>query len=310
MRRLMLVPVALVVLGMAAAPEKVKLEFKHSENSTTRAKAATKTHQILTIAGMDIETASDSNVALVSSVGKRGADGRLPITEKIESLSVHLSLPGGIAIDFDSSNPASGKSDNPQLQALLDMFRARVGSSYTVVLGKDNKVVAVEGTEKLLENASPAAAELLRNEVKPETIQREAQQSLSILPDGPVDVGDSWTRSSVNAIGGGQTLSFETRYEYLGTEEKDGQKLDKVGVKAITVSYALDAGSPSPLKVTNSDLKIASSDGVLLFDRAQGRPVESKAVTRITGDMTFSINGMELPGKLDLTFDSTASLEN
>ena len=64
------------------------------------------------------------------------------------------------------------QNDNPMLQALLDTFRARVGSSHTIVLSKDNHVIAVEGTEKVLDQATPAAAAILRGEVKPEYLKK------------------------------------------------------------------------------------------------------------------------------------------
>ena len=35
-----------------------------------------------------------------------------------------------------------------------------------------------------------------------------------------------------------------------------------------------------------------------------GRFVEVKSLIQIKGDMTFEANGMELPGKLDLTMES------
>ena len=56
-------------------------------------------------------------------------------------------------------------------------------------------------------------------------------------------------------------------------------------------------------KEGKSDLAIDSSDGTILFDRESGQVVDSKAVNRIKGDMTLSINGTDLPAKLDLTLD-------
>lgn len=292
----------------ARAAEKVRLEIKHQEGATYTSQAMTNTKQILTIAGMDIDTSSNSNVTIGIAVGKRGADGKLSIQQKTEAMLVVMSLPGGINITFDSNNPAAATSNIPELQAVLDTLRARVGASQTLVLDKDNKVLAVQGAEKVLENATPAAAEILKREINPEQLKQTAQQAYDIMPDKPVGVGDTWTRTTVSHIGGGQTLTFETRYEYLGTAAQDGRTLDKISATMLTVSYALDPESPSPLKVTKSELKIASSKGTLLFDRSRGIFVSNAATTRIVGSMTFSVMGMELPGKLDLTFDTSSTL--
>jgi hypothetical protein len=310
MIRSVFVSSAIVVFGVASVGlEKVKLEFKHVEERVSTVQAVTKTHQILTLAGMDIETSSTSVATVKSTTGKRGPDGRLPIQQKIEAITVQMSFPGGIEVSFDSANPNAATSDNPMLQAILDSLRARVGSAFTIVLGKDNKVLAIEGIQQVLDKASPAAVEILKAEFNPEHLKSATEQSYAILPDSPIGEGDTWNRTNVSGIGGGQTMTFDTKYEYLGTVEKDGQKLDKIGVTALTVTYALDPNVPTPVKVTQSNLKIESSKGTLLFDRVKGQAVESTGVTRITGDMTLSINGMDLPSKLDLTFDSSSIVQ-
>ncbi len=68
------------------------------------------------------------------------------------------------------------------------------------------------------------------------------------------------------------------------------------------------------LKVTKSDLKVASSEGTdpLRFDREAGaHVVEHSEKYRMTGDLTIviKINGEdeELPSKLDLTIGSNGT---
>ncbi len=131
----------------------------------------------------------------------------------------------------------------------------------------------------------------------------EFNQQLGVLPTDPVKLGDRWRREETMEVGGGQALHFVNYYEYAGELTKDGRKLDKFTVYSESVSFSLAEDSPLPLKVTKSDLQIAESSGTVLFDRALGRIVERHSRKQITGQMTFSINNMELPGKLDLTFD-------
>jgi hypothetical protein len=288
--------------------EKVKLQFKHKEESSISVKSTSKMHQILNLAGQDLETRASNTVTLTSIVGKRGNDGRLPIQQRIDAMAVQLSLPMGINVDFDSSNP-NAQSDNPRLQSIIDTYKARVGFSQTIILGKDNQVIAVEGAEKILERATPGAADILRPEIKPDRLKKAAEQSYSILPTELVGPGDTWMRTLTTRIGGGQNLTYETRFEYLGTVNKDGQDLDRIGTTALTVALSIDEDAQTPLKVTQSDLKIESSKGTILFDRAKGLPIESNSITHIVGDMTLSINGMEFPGKLDLTFDSASAVQ-
>ena len=306
MIRTTLVSSAILLLGLAPAGlEKVKLEFKHTENTSSTLESTIKTHQVLSIAGMDRETGSDRKVTVTRAVGKRGQDGRLPIHQKIDALVVQLQLAPGVTVNFDSANP-NVQNDNPQIQTMLEMLRASAGASHTIVLGKDNKVIGIEGAEKVLEKASPAAAEALRADLDPERMKKAAEESFAVLPPDPVGEGDSWTRTSNLQIGGGQSLTFETRFEYAGTVEKAGKKLDKIATSTTSVKYA--ASDKAPFKVPRSNLKIDSSKGAVLFDRAKGQVVESTSAMHIVGDMTFEVNGMEIPAELNLTFDTSTNL--
>jgi hypothetical protein len=311
LRRFALTSAVLLAGLTTAAQAQVKLEYKHIEGTTSKVKTASKTHQILSIAGMDIETNSEETVVSSSAVGKRRPDGTLPIEVKIEDLKAQLSLPGGLSLDFDSANPPAKKDDSP-IGFVLDIFKAVAGSAYTVTLDKQDKVMGVEGLQKVLDKANdldPKAAAALKGRLDVERIKDAYEQEHGNLPPILVREGETWERKEVSDIGGGQTLTFQKRYEYQGTVEKDGATLDKIGVKALAVKYDMDANADSPAKVDKSDLHVESSDGTILFDRKLGTVVERKGSTRIKGDMTLTVNGMELPSKLDLSLETGSQLQ-
>ena len=58
-----------------------------------------------------------------------------------------------------------------------------------------------------------------------------------------------------------------------------------------------------PLKLKSSKLT-PSGKTELFFDRSQGAIVLAIADGRVTGDLVFEANGMELPSKLDLKMGS------
>lgn len=301
-----------VLIGLSGtAGAQVKLEYKFHEGSKSMEKQVTKIHQILNVAGMDIETSSEQTVVVSASVGKRNADGTLPVAHRIESLKAQLDLPGGVNVTFDSANP-DAKIDNPQLAVIGDIYKALVGVNYTIVLDPANKVKFVEGTEKLgekVEKLDPAVVAALKKRLSSDAIKKDFEQDLSNLPTVLARPGEPWEATEVKDIGGDQTMTFRNRYEYQGTVEKNGKTLDKIGVKSTEVTYAMAPDAQSPAKVTKSDLKIDSSDGTILFDREAGEVVESKTSSRIKGDMTLSINGQDLPSKLDLTMEQSSSRE-
>src|SRR5258708_33731831 len=61
------------------AQAQVKLEYKFAEGDKLTYKSTTKTKQVLTLQGMEIETESDQVAVSSRTVGKRRADSSTPI---------------------------------------------------------------------------------------------------------------------------------------------------------------------------------------------------------------------------------------
>jgi hypothetical protein len=305
----LILPLALI--GGLAAPghAQVKLERKFQENEKAAIETTTTLQQTLSINGMDIDTQSEQTVTVQSETGKRQGDGTLPLMMTIQSMKANINLPGGISANFDSEAPAA-KEENPTLAMVTDIFKAMVGSTYTINLDKDGKAVSVAGVEKSLDkarNLNPQAAEALEGQLNTEAIKSRFNEELAKFPAKPVNKGETWTGTDHNNLGGGQSLTYERTYEYLGTVEKDGKTLDKIGVKATSVKYAMDSPN-SPVKVSKSDLKVESSEGTILFDREAGYTVSEHIRTQITGTMTLDANGQEIPANLDLTIEQNETV--
>jgi hypothetical protein len=298
-----------LAIGLASAAQaQEKLEIKDREG-TTATRTTAKTHQLLSIAGMDVETSSSLETTTTSVVEKPGADGTVRMKQTIDAIKATLALPGDIKAAFDSDKP-DAKSDNPDVQGLIDLWHAMKGATYTVVIGPDHKVRAVEGNlEAIIAKAQGQFAEQAKDRISKEALKQEVEQARDVLPDKLVKKGDRWQRTRALHAGAGQLLTFDTYYEYAGTVEKGGKTLDKIDSFIGGVTYSLDPNSPLPLKLLKSDLKIDSSMGSVLFDREKGQIVEATSTTRITGPITFSVNGQELPAKLDLTMETGSSVK-
>jgi hypothetical protein len=306
------VAVGCLALGCPqTARAQVKLEYKFPEGQRLSYKTTNKMHHVLTISGMEVPTDVDQTIVASQTVGKRRTDSSVPVTSAVESLHVDLTTAVG-NITFDSKDP-DAKIENAQLAFLGEVFKLASETVYTLVLDAQNKVKAVEGTEKLLEKADkldPQARDAIRSQIESDKIKQKFEQSHRNLPDVLARTGEPWERDETVEIGGGQTLSFRRKYEYAGTEKKGDKTLDKITSKALEVKYSMDPDAPSPLKVTKSDLKIESSEGTILFDREAGCVVEARSKTRIKGSMSFSIMGQDLPGELDLTLDNQEELQS
>ncbi len=108
----------------------------------------------------------------------------------------------------------------------------------------------------------------------------------------------------------GKTFTIRKKYEYVGTEKRGEKNLPKISQKVLDVKYDTDAKAKLPLKVVKSDLKIQSSDGMILFDREEGYVVSASQKIQFKGNMTFSGAGVDQTGQFDLNFDTNMQLQS
>ena len=68
-----------VLVWSQAAQAQVKLEQKYTEGEKLQYKTSSKTHQTLTLMGMEIETNEERSMVTSMTTGKRRADSTLPV---------------------------------------------------------------------------------------------------------------------------------------------------------------------------------------------------------------------------------------
>lgn len=290
-----------VLLGGSPASAQVRLEHKYQEGSKHTDHITVNTQQTLTLNGMALETKANTFLIATTAVGQRAADGTLRLETKFDVIQSEVTIPGGTTIAFDSGNPKQEEEGEFQ-KAFTSVFQALLKSTNVTVLDEKNRLKTVEIHGDEVQNVG----EMYKRQFDPAYRKKVEEQDLARLPDGPVKPGDTWTREQESDLGAGQTMQFSTQYEYQGTTEKNGKTLDKIGVKFKDVKYAIAPGGGLPLTLKKSDLKVASSEGELLFDRELGRIVHSKTKVRIQGDLAFTLGDQELGGTLDLTMENTS----
>ena len=295
-------PLIAVCLFIALATNcfgQVKLEHKIEPGNKFTVDASVQIDQTLTIKGTDVVTKIEYTSTSNGTVGKRDDEGKIRAGVKIESLQININA-GGQEYLFDSANP--DKAGGSALEVVRPIHKAMVGSESTIVYDKNNKVVAVENDKDALGGLSVETQALAGSQLDPEYQKKQAQQQLDQIPSDPVKQGDSWDRTSVADLGAKQIMTFVTRYTYEGTVEKNNESLDKITAKTTSVSLEIGEGSPSPVKLKESKLKVADSNTEIFFSRKRGLIIEGKSTIHITGDLTLTAGEQELPSKLDLTF--------
>ena len=298
MKTTLLTFIGLVAFVPAVAAQ-VTLEIKQQEKSTFTTRTDIKAAQTLQLMGQEIITKNAQVIFTEHATGDRADDDTLRTTATIKKWTGKWEFPGGIAIEFDSEVP-DRKAPIAQLEPILDVVRIMLKTPITQVFNKDGSVKTVE----VPEGAAKDLPKEFKNNLSPKKITAQLKDQQAILPDKAVSKGDTWVRDQNAHLGGGQVMTFRIDYKYEGTIKLNGHELDRITGKVTDVAYDQEGEAPGPLKVKNSELKPANSSFEILFDRQLGRFVEVKSLIQIKGDMTFEANGMELPGKLDLTMES------
>jgi len=286
----------LIWTSTTAAQTTLTLKFPDGQKSSATVKSANKS--LLVLANERVETSSEQEMVVSSENGKRAEDGTLKQSHKIDSLKASLTMPGGVGLKFDSAKPDEAKPGT-QYDAFLDLIKANSKSAWTVIRDKDNRVVAVEGQDKVLDSLDEEQKNFLKRQVDANYLRDQANEEMDKIPQKPLSKGDTWELNETMRLEAGQNLAIKTKYTYQGSVDHNGKQLHQIDMNASEVKYSIDADAPT--KLASSNLKVKTVEGVMFFDTEKGQVVESRETIHITGELKFNINGMELAGEIDLT---------
>lgn len=211
-------------------------------------------------------------------------DGDATITVTTEHTSVELvGLAGNEFYDSDSD-------DAPATPA-AQLAAARVGLSYSMVMGADGRVKAVQGTEQLIEvmlASLPPEAEAMVEQMFNEDVLM--QQMSQVFPTDPVGPDDSWqnSTSTTNPMFG--TMTTNLTFVLDGVEQRDGRT---VALISITGEIVFGDASGGPLAGLG-DVVIGDTEmlGTMTFDVDRGVILSNDTTNNVT--VTVSVAGQSM----------------
>ncbi|HAA50057.1 MAG TPA: hypothetical protein DCE43_10070 [Planctomycetaceae bacterium] len=288
-----------ILLVAPTTHAQVVLRPKLKPNSKRVFHSEASTKQILTLAGMDVETSSNQFVVMEQVTQPRSDDGTLRLTDTNKKLQQEITLPG-FKISFDSDNP-NKKAPLPQLEPMLDLLRLIAKSRVTLVLDKSDRVVKVEGVDELLRDLDPAVRKSFSSQFSAPVILENWKSRRQRIPGEAVKVGEEWKYTTVMNLEAGQKISVTRQYTYAGTTKKGPNTLHRITTKSLGAKLTQDPPEGSPTKITKSQIKVEKGTGEILVDLERGLVVSDSDSTRMTGPLTLEVNGMSLDATLDLT---------
>ncbi len=284
--------------SMASA--QVTLQRKFVEGSQYARSVDVRSKQTMSIQGMNLESSSQQNMVVRSTIGRRDADGVLRVENRVESMQQQIKAPGLGEVSFDSVNPEKATES-----VLTPLLKAASQASWTLVLDRENQVVAVEGKDKAFAGLDEKLRDAVKGTNDPEYLKQATALEFSRVPSKPLKVGDTWEQTAPLRLDSAQSLTFKKKYTYKGIVEKEGRQLHQIDVEATDVKLAMEPTGPLMIKLLKSELKLASSQGTLYFDAELGQVVMDSQTNQIKGSITLGVAGQELPAEFDLTLETS-----
>lgn len=204
-----------------SAADKVQLALRLKEGQTYKTQFVSDQTIKQTIQGQQLDMKQTMGFTYTFAVQKVDAQGTADCRVAYESVVFKQGGPTG-ETEYDSANPPETVPDQAK------PFAALVGQGFTMRVGATGKVTDVTGANAIMDKVLQAVEvpdgamrdtirEQLKGQFGDDAVRAQMEQVLAIYPDGPVGVGDSWTRTI--AIAAGYPLLMENTYTYRGSKE-------------------------------------------------------------------------------------------
>ncbi len=214
----------------------------------------------------------------------KGTEGGSDIRMTYESVHVQLDNPMGHT-DYDSAHPDS------VVPRAAESYAALVGHSLVIHLAANGRVTGVTGVDSLLSAVVDAIdippgvsrddlMKTLRRQFGDQAVEQMMQQALSVLPDRPVSVGDSWTCTATmqDPLPVTQVSTWTVRSRSHGIATMD-----------VSIETRSDSTKSVPMAVGSMSLRYAvhgTMSGTTQVDEKTGWVVRSSTEGDMSGTMT------------------------
>ena len=220
-------------------------------------------------------------------VAKETDGGGHDLEMDLNTIQIAVKMGGTTLMGFDSQKEPG--SSNP-----LASFKKLVGARLTAQADASGKIASVGGVEDAVKGLSAegmaGAQDMVKGMFSENTLKEFFDQGEE-LPDHPVKIGDSWTKSheSLKEMGGG---SMQLQLKFKGWAERSGHKcavLEYTGKVTPTATESELGG----MKIEDGQIS-----GTSWFDPILGMTVDSMGQMSMTVKITAQ--GQTVGGKMNI----------
>ena len=257
----------LLCLVGSQTPAQKLLRWRLRPGETIQVQLSQKMDTAAQIQGAELKSTVDMAMVMKWQVMGVDANGTAEMTQSIERMKMTMQSPGYDTVTYDSATKT--KAEGPA-QSIAAGIEPLLGVKFIQKMNNRGEIVDLRLSKEAAEalDRVPSGAQV-KEMFSKDGLKSLVSQAAAVLPDKPVRPGDTWRGHSVTKSPAGD-LEMDMQYTYYGSEQRQGKKLDKIGVDLV-LSFA-DGANPLGLSV---QVKDQDNQGVLYFDAAEGRFVET-----------------------------------
>ncbi len=232
------------------------------------------------------------------------ADGSAVVTKTITRAAMSIALPGGGKIEYDS---ATGEAQKGTVKMFSDALAPLIGRQVQMKVATSGHASDI----KQLNAPAPSkkTAPLFSPMIRGGQFEQLLAKSFFVFPDLELVDSGKWKVSATSALPLGKaSLTAETVYTYRGTQEENGQVLDRFDAQTtLAVQPPTTEGSPTDATATPT-FKISEqrSSGELLFDSQNSVLVRSKVEHVLT--LAFAVATGEVTQNLTFVTSQSSAI--
>jgi hypothetical protein len=242
----------LLAAAPALAQEKHQLRLRFVPGTTVHSVTVQEMEMGMNMGGQDMST--KMKVEMFTTTKVNGVEDKIgQLEQTVTRVKATVANPMMGKIDFDSDIE---DSDPGMLEGLAD----QVGQKTRLKLSDTGKLVGFEMDEEQSEQARQTGVDL----------EEMVKQSVTMLPEGPVAIGETWQNDMKMAMG--QMGKIDVKVD---------NKLMAVTADHITVEQTMNVDTSTVELPDGMKMESMTSKGVNKIDRRTGMPAEMNMETKM-----------------------------
>ena len=266
---------------------KVLLGFNLKKGQVYKTYATTDQTITQTVNGREQEIKQSMGQHMACNVLDVDAEGAVTMKTTFERFTFKMQTPQG-TIEYDSADPPAN------VPPAATGFHALVGQGFTMKMTRSGKVKEIQGVNEMFDHMMkkiqlPAAqkeamGKMLKEQFGERAMNELWEKSMTLFPDRPVGVGDSW--SSKVSVTRGMPMVLENVWR-LKEIKKDSAVIEME--TSIDPNPSAEPMVMGPQKITYA--LSGKQSGTIEVDLETGWAKSGRLHQEISGDLTIEVGG-------------------